>query len=138
MSRASQRNAWLIQHCYSPYGTTQLQKTGKRVRLAPKGPLWGPKGPRRAQGGQIWSQLCPIGPSGLDSWSPHILTWYRAPSTAQFFCGNFFIGLHSVATFSNMYHLNTRASELQRSASCHFCMMHHDISRCSSTLFVKF
>ena len=38
-------------------------------------------------GGQIWSQLHPIGPPGLDSWSPHTLTWYRAPSTAQFLSG---------------------------------------------------
>ena len=27
VSRASQRNALLIQHCYSPYGTIQLEKT---------------------------------------------------------------------------------------------------------------
>ena len=27
LSRASQRNALLIQHCYSPYGTIQLEKT---------------------------------------------------------------------------------------------------------------
>ena len=39
MSRASQRNAWLIQHCYSPYGTTQLEKTGK------KGSFWPQKAP---------------------------------------------------------------------------------------------
>ena len=29
MSRASQQNALLIQHCYSPYGTIQLEKTVK-------------------------------------------------------------------------------------------------------------
>ena len=33
-----------------------------------------------APGGQIWSRLPPIGPRGLESWSPHTLTWYRAPS----------------------------------------------------------
>ena len=34
-------------------------------------------------GGQIWSQLHLIGLPGLDSWSPHTLPWYRAPSGAQ-------------------------------------------------------
>ena len=29
---------------------------------------------------QIWSQLPPISSSGLNSWSPHTLTWYRTPS----------------------------------------------------------
>ena len=49
----------------------------KRARFGPKCPFWGP---RRAPRGQIWSRLPPIGPSGLDSWSPHTFTWYRAPS----------------------------------------------------------
>ena len=31
-----------------------------------------------------------------------------------------FIGLHSVSTSANMYHLNTRAGELPRNASSHF------------------
>ena len=88
MSRASQRNAWLIQHCFSPYGTTQLEKTGKKGSFGPqKDPFGGSWCPRWAQGGQIWSQLHPIGPPGLDSWSPHTLTWYRALSTAQFLSG---------------------------------------------------
>ena len=34
-------------------------------------PFWGPRGPRWASESQIWSQLPPIGPPGLDSWSPH-------------------------------------------------------------------
>ena len=33
MSRPSQQNAWLIQHCYSSYGTTQLEKTSKNIIL---------------------------------------------------------------------------------------------------------
>merc|ERR1712173_433702 len=37
-------------------------------------------GPSEAPRGQIWSRLPPIGPPGLDSCSPHTLTWYRAPS----------------------------------------------------------
>ena len=89
MSRPSQRNAWLIQHCYnSPYGTTQLEKIGKRGSFGPqKASFGGPGCPRRALGGKIWSQLRPIGLPGLDSWSPHTLTWYRALSTAQFLSG---------------------------------------------------
>ena len=68
---------------YSPHTLTWYQ--------APSGPLGVPKGPvfarnapfgalgvpRRALGVQIWSQLPPIGPPGLDIWSPHTLTWYR-------------------------------------------------------------
>ena len=37
-----QRNALLIQHCYIPYGTTQLEKTIKKRQ---KGPVWPPKDP---------------------------------------------------------------------------------------------
>ena len=44
--------------------------------LAPNGPFGGPGGPRRAPGGQIWSQLLPIGLTGLESWLPHNLAWY--------------------------------------------------------------
>ena len=88
MLPCNERNAWLIQHCFSPYGTTQLEKTGKKGSFGPqKDPFGGSWCPRWAQGGQIWSQLHPIGPPGLDSWSPHTLTWYRALSTAQFLSG---------------------------------------------------
>ena len=84
VSRASQRNALLIQHCYSPYRTTQFEKTIKKRQKGPvlaiKGPFGDLGGPRRALGGQIWSQRPPIGQSGLESCSPHTLTWYGAPS----------------------------------------------------------
>ena len=84
VSRASQRNALLIQHCHSPYRTTQLKKTIKNRQKGPilaiKGPFGDLGGPRRALGGQIWSQRPPIGQSGLESCSPHTLTWYGAPS----------------------------------------------------------
>ena len=84
MSRASQRNALLIQHCYSPYRTTQFEKmTKKRQKgplLARKGPFGDFRSPRRAPGDQIWSQLPAIGLPGLDSWSPLTLTWYWVPS----------------------------------------------------------
>ena len=84
MSRASQRNALLIQHCYSPYRTTQFEKTIKKRQKGPvlviKGPFGDLGGPWRAPVDQIWSQLPPIGLPGLDSWSPPTLTWYWVPS----------------------------------------------------------
>ena len=42
MSRESQQNALLIQHCYSPYRTTQFEKTIKKRQ---KGPVLAIKGP---------------------------------------------------------------------------------------------
>ena len=48
--------------------------------LAPKCPFGGPRGTRRAPGGQIWSQLPPIGLTGFKSWLPHTLAWYLASS----------------------------------------------------------
>ena len=48
--------------------------------LAPKGPFEGPTGSCRAPGDQIWSQLLPIGLTGLESWLPNTLTWYLASS----------------------------------------------------------
>ena len=84
MSRALQRNALLIQHCYSPYRTTQFEKTTKKRQkglvLTRKGPFGDFRSPRRAPGDQIWSQLPAIGLPGLDSWSPLTLTWYWVPS----------------------------------------------------------
>ena len=60
--------------------STALLGPPKGLVLGPNGPFGGPGGPRTAPGDQIWSQLPPIGPPGLDSCSPHTLTWYRAPS----------------------------------------------------------
>ena len=81
-----QWNALLIQHCYIPYGTTQLKKTTKNKQ---KGPFWGPRrysegnglpegaryqvklcgehetnpgGPIRGSWGQIWSPGARRGP----------------------------------------------------------------------------
>ena len=71
VSRASQRNALLIQHCHSPYRTTQLKKTIKNRQKGPvlaiKVPLGDLRGPWRAPGDQIWSQLPPISLPVLDS-----------------------------------------------------------------------
>ena len=61
-------------------GLFRAPRAPKRALLAPKGPVGGPIGSQRAPGDQIWSQLPLIGLSGLDSWSPHTLTWYWAPS----------------------------------------------------------
>ena len=61
------------------------------------GPFWTPGGPKRARFGQnapfgdlggsrralwdkIWSHWPPTGQPRLESWSPHTLTWYEAPS----------------------------------------------------------
>ena len=79
VSRALQRNALLIQHCYSPYGTTQLEKTTKNRQ---KGPVWAPKrhfwGPRSYSEGLGLPVLVLTATGWSDSWSPHILNWYRA------------------------------------------------------------
>ena len=48
MSRESYRNALLIQHCYSPYRTTQFEKTIKKRQ---KGPVLAIKGPFGVLGG---------------------------------------------------------------------------------------
>ena len=48
--------------------------------MAPKSPFEGPRGTWRARRVQIWSQLAPIGLTGLESWLPDTLTWYLASS----------------------------------------------------------
>ena len=60
-----------------------------------------------------------VSPGGADL-VPTAPDWYQAPSTAQFFVGIF---LHSVSASANMYHINTRAGELPRSASSHFVLL---------------
>ena len=75
---------WVIRIHITPLGPlTDLYGTpgpSKRALLAPKGPVGGPIGSRRAPGDQIWSQLLPIGLTGLESWLPDTLTWYLASS----------------------------------------------------------
>ena len=57
---------------------------GPRRGLIPGQSVWWPwVQPRRASegtGGPDLVPLPPIGPPGLDTWSPHTLTWYQAPS----------------------------------------------------------
>ena len=48
--------------------------------LALSAPFGGPRGPQRTPGDQIWSQLPPIGLTGLESWLQHTLASYRASS----------------------------------------------------------
>ena len=53
------------------------RKQAKRVRLGPERPLLGPW---RSSEGPGEADLIPTTPDWLDSWSPHTLTWYQAPS----------------------------------------------------------
>ena len=52
----------------------------------PKGPIWPQTDPNweksfwAPQRGRIWSQLPPIGLTGLELWLAHTLAWYRASS----------------------------------------------------------
>ena len=59
------------------YGTPGAPK---RARFGPKRPFLGPRRSSEGLGGQIWSQLLPIGPTGLVTWLPHTLAWYRPSS----------------------------------------------------------
>ena len=68
-------------HTLGPlYRPLRHSRALKRGPVGPKRPCWGPIGSRRAPGGQIWSQLLPIGLTGLESWLPDTLTWYLASS----------------------------------------------------------
>merc|ERR1712208_66889 len=68
------RVVWHSKHFHTVY----LGATHPYHALGPlNGPLrhsWGP------QKGSFLARMPPIGPSRLDSWSPHTFTWYRAPS----------------------------------------------------------
>merc|ERR1712140_8001 len=52
----------------------------KRATFGPKCPFWVPRGPRRAQEDQIWWQLPPTAPPGLNLWLPHTLALCRPSS----------------------------------------------------------
>ena len=54
-------------------------QTGKKGSFEPRKTPFGAPEVLRGPQGQIRSQLPPIGLLGLDSLSPHTLTWYRAP-----------------------------------------------------------
>ena len=84
IQNTSTQYIWLVRihiMCLGPF--TDLYCTPgppKGPILAPKCPFGGPRGTQRAPGGQIWSQLPPIGLTGLESWLPHTLAWYLASS----------------------------------------------------------
>ena len=70
-----------------------------------------------------------VSPGGADlvpttpdwpAWVGFMVTTHFDLVSGPFHSPNF-IGLHSVSTSANMYHLHTCAGELPRSASCHFC-----------------
>ena len=93
MSRASQRNTLLIQHCCSPCGTIQLEKTN------PIGPVEVLNDLNRVLHGiSLYCKYCMV----FDCFA-----WYCIAS-------------YCILAFSNMYRLNTRAGVLPRSASSHF------------------
>ena len=69
-----------------------------------------------------------VSPGGADlvpttpdwpAWVGFMVTTHFDLVSGPFHSPNF-IGLHSVSTSANMYHLNLRAGELPRSASSHF------------------
>ena len=69
-----------------------------------------------------------VSPGGADlvpttpdwpAWVGFMVTTHFDLVSGPFHSPNF-IGLHSVSTSANMYHLNPRAGELPRSASSHF------------------
>ena len=66
------------------YGTPGAPKG---ARFGPKRPFLGPLRSSEGLGVQIWSQLPPIGPTGLVTWLPHTLAFYRpspGPQKGQF------------------------------------------------------
>ena len=72
-----------------------------------------------------------VSPGGADlvPTTPDWPAWVGFMVTTHFdlvsgpFHSPIFIGLHSVSTSANMYHLNTRAGELLRRASSHFYIL---------------
>ena len=71
---------WL-QHTLASYGASSgAPGTPKGPDLGLSSPFGGSRGPQRATGDQIWSQLPLIGLTGLESWLQHTLAWYRASS----------------------------------------------------------
>ena len=106
------------------------RKQAKRVRLGPKRPLLG----------------APVSPGGADlvptardwpAWVGFMVTTHFDLVSGPFH-SPIFIGLHSVSISANMYHLNTRAGELPRSASSHFIyILCHICSVLKATSLIK-
>merc|ERR1712055_668234 len=91
------------------------RKQAKRVRLGPKRTLLGAPDVLSESRG---ADLVPTTPD-WPAWAGFMVTTHFDLVSGPFH-SPIFIGLHSVSTSDNMYHLHTRAGELPRSASCHF------------------
>ena len=88
------------------------RKQAKGLVWAPKGPFWGLRMSSRG------AALVPTAPD-WPAWFGFMVTTHFDLVSGPFH-SLIFIGLHSVSTSANMYHLNTRAGQLPRSASSHF------------------
>ena len=84
VSRASQRNALLIQHCYSSYRTTQFEKTIKKRQ---KGPVLAIKGPFGDLGGPDLVPTAPHWPAWHLSSIVSPLTRILGPWKQNLFAG---------------------------------------------------
>ena len=91
------------------------RKQAKRVRLGPKRTLLGAPD---VLGEPRGADLVPTTPD-WPAWVGFMVTTHFDLVSGPFH-SPIFIGLHSVSTSDNMYHLHTRAGELPRSASSHF------------------
>ena len=91
------------------------RKQAKRVRLGPKRTLLGAPD---VLGEPRGADLVPTTPD-WPAWVGFMVTTHFDLVSGPFH-SPIFIGLHSVSTSDNMYHLHSRAGELPRSASSHF------------------
>ena len=91
------------------------RKQAKRVRLGPKRTLLGAPD---VLGEPRGADLVPTTPD-WPAWVGFMVTTHFDLVSGPFH-SPIFIGLHTVSTSANMYHLHTRAGELPRSASSHF------------------
>ena len=80
--------------CWHSIANFFFPRDPKRARFSPKCPFWGSQRSSEGPGDQIWSQLPPIGLTGLESWLPHKTGTFGVPGgpeEARFqakVCGN--------------------------------------------------
>ena len=94
------------------------RKQAKRVHLGPKRTHLGAPD---VLGEPRGADLVPTTPD-WPAWVGFMVTTHFDLVSGPFH-SPIFIGLHSVSTSDNMYHLHTRAGELPRSASSHFIVV---------------
>ena len=97
------------------------RKQAKRVPLGPKRTLLGAPD---VLGEPRGADLVPTTPD-WPAWVGFMVTTHFDLVSGPFH-SPIFIGLHSVSTSDNTYHLHTRAGELPRSASSHFIYICQD------------